>query len=104
MGHPAGLSTCPKDEDNSGVAAEEPSGLHQRREVAFGECRPETPGQETVGCFGGHGMRKASQQPGEPEEIPCESSSRDPPGDGAYSDSTVAGASQGLHRGIGWPF
>ena len=23
-----------------------------------------------MGCFGGHGVLKASQQPGEPEEIP----------------------------------
>jgi len=35
----------PKDQDNSGVAAEEPSGLHQCREFAFGECRPPTPVQ-----------------------------------------------------------
>jgi hypothetical protein len=35
-----------------------------------------------VGCFRGHGVPKVSQQPGEPEEIPCEGSSRDPPGDG----------------------
>jgi hypothetical protein len=32
-------------------------------------------------------MPKASQQPGEPEEIPCEDSGRDPPGDGACSES-----------------
>jgi hypothetical protein len=36
-----------------------------------------------VGCFEGHGLPKASQQP---EEIPCESS-RDPPGDSARGDS-----------------
>jgi len=40
MGLPAGLSTCPEGHDNSGVAVEEPSGLHQRRELAFRECRP----------------------------------------------------------------
>jgi len=40
MGLPAGLSSCPKGLDNSGVAAEEPTGLHQRRELAFGVCRP----------------------------------------------------------------
>jgi len=57
-----------------------------------------------VGCFGGHGMPKASQRPGEPEEIPCEGSGRDPSGDGACSDSRVAGASQDLHRGRGRPF
>jgi len=45
MGLLAGLSSCSKGQDNSGVAAEEPSGLHQRRELAFGECRPQTPGQ-----------------------------------------------------------
>jgi len=57
-----------------------------------------------VGCFGGHGMLKASQQPGQPEEIPYEGSSRDPPGDGACGGGRVAGASQGLHRDIVWPF
>ena len=38
----------------------------------FRECRPQTPGQQTVGYFGGHGVSKPSQQPGVPEEIPCE--------------------------------
>jgi len=57
-----------------------------------------------MGCFGGHGLLKASQQPGLPEEIPCESSGRDPPGDGACRDSRVARMSQGLHRGRGRPF
>ena len=33
-----------------------------------------------MGCFGGHGLPKASQQPGQPEEIPLESSGRDPSG------------------------
>jgi len=56
-----------------------------------------------VGCFGGHSVAKVSQQPGEPEEIPCEGSGRSP-GDGVCSDSTVAGVSQGLRQGIGWPF
>jgi len=59
---------------------------------------------KTVGCFGGHGLPKASQQPGQSEEIPRESSGRDSPGDGAYRDSSVAGASQGLHRDRGQPF
>jgi len=49
-------------------------------------------------------VTKAPQQPGEPQEIPCEGSSRDPPGDGACGDSRVAGASQGLHRDIARPF
>ena len=57
-----------------------------------------------MGCFGGHGFLKASQQPGQSEEIPRESSSLDLPGDGACRDSRVAGASQGLRRGRGWPF
>jgi hypothetical protein len=38
------------------------------------------------------------------KRIPCESNGRDPPGDGACGDSRVAGASQGLRRGIGRPF
>ena len=33
----------PKRPNSSGVAAEEPSGLHQHQELAFGECRPQTP-------------------------------------------------------------
>ena len=70
MGLPAGLSSCPKGQDNSGVAAEEPSGVHQRWELVSGECRPQNPGQKTVGCFGGHGVPKASQQPVEREEDP----------------------------------
>ena len=41
-------------------------------------------------------MLKASGQPGEPEEITCEGSGRDPPGDGARGDSRVAGELQGL--------
>jgi len=57
-----------------------------------------------LGCFGGRGLLKASQQPGQPEEIPHESISRDPPGDGACHDSRVAGASQGLQWGRGQPF
>ena len=49
-------------------------------------------------------MPKASQQPEEPEESPCEGSGRDPPRDIACGDSIVARASQGLRRGIGLPF
>jgi len=49
-------------------------------------------------------MLKASQQPGEPDEIPCKGSGRDPPGDRVCGDSRVAGAFQGLRRGIGRPF
>ena len=43
MGLPAGLGSCPKGQDNSEVAAEEPSGPHQRRESALGQCRPQPP-------------------------------------------------------------
>ena len=68
------------------------------------ESRPEPPGLQTVGCFGGHGLLKASQQPGQSEEIPCESSGRYPPEDGACCDSRVAGGFQGLRRGRGQPF
>jgi len=57
-----------------------------------------------VGCFGGYGLPKALQQPGQPEEIPHEISDRDHPGDSACRDSRVARASQGLHRGRGRPF
>jgi hypothetical protein len=35
---------------------------------------------------------RAPQQTGEPEEISCEGSGRDPPGDGACCDSRVTGA------------
>jgi len=49
-------------------------------------------------------MSKPSQQTGEPEEIPCEGTGRDPPGDGACGDNRVAGAAQGLRQGGGWPF
>jgi len=49
-------------------------------------------------------MPKASQQPEESEEIPCEGRGRDPPADGACGDSRVARASQGLLSGIGRPF
>ena len=52
--------------------------------------------KKPVVCSGGHGVPKASQQPGEPEEILCEGSGIDPNGDGGCGDSRVAGASQGL--------
>ena len=49
-----------------------------------------------MGCFGGHGVPKASLQPGKREETPCEGSGREPPGDRACGNSRVAGATQGL--------
>jgi len=95
MGLPAGLSSCPKGQDNSEVAAEEPSGPYQRRESTLGQCRPQPPppGQKNCGLFGRHGVPEASQERGQPDEILCES-----------SDSRVAGASQGLRRGRVRPF
>ena len=39
MGLTAGLSSCPKGQDNSGVAAEETSVLHQCQELAFGDLK-----------------------------------------------------------------
>ena len=57
-----------------------------------------------MGCFEGHGLPKESQQPGEPEEILCAGSGRDPPGDSVCGDSRVAGASQGLRQGRQRPF
>jgi hypothetical protein len=42
-----------------------------------------------VGSFGGHGLPKASRQPGQPED-----SGRDPSGDGACCNSRVARASR----------
>ena len=57
-----------------------------------------------MGSFGGHGLPEESQQPGQSEEIPCEISGRDPPGDGACHDSRVAGASKGLRQVRGRPF
>ena len=34
---------------------------------------------KTVGCFGGHGLSKASRQSGQSEKIPHENGGRDPP-------------------------
>jgi len=49
-------------------------------------------------------LPKASQQPGQSEEIPRESSVRDTPGDSVCRDSRLAAVSQGLRRGRGQPF
>jgi len=46
-----------------------------------------------MGCSGGHGLLIGSQQPGQPDEIPNESSGRDPPEEGACRNSRVAEAS-----------
>jgi len=41
MGLPARLSSCPKSQDDSEVAAEERSGLYQRQGLTLGESRPQ---------------------------------------------------------------
>jgi len=94
MGLPAGLSSFPKAKTLS-AARNGPRGV-----------QTSTPGTINCGLFEGHGLRKkkASQQPGEPEEIPGESSGRDVPRDGACHDNRIDGASQGLRRGRGRPF
>ena len=61
MGLPEGLSSCAQGQDNSEVAAEERVGLRHRRGLALRESRPQPPGLQTVGCFGGHGMPEVSQ-------------------------------------------
>ena len=35
-------------------------------------------------------MLKASQKPGQPEEIPCEDSGREPPGDGSHKTNPLS--------------
>ena len=45
-----------------------------------------------------------SQRPGQCEEIPRESSGRDPHGDGVYRVSRVTGESHSLCQGRGRPF
>ena len=94
----------PKSEDDSGVAAEERSGLYQRRGLALGESKPQPPELKLVGFLEVMACQKASRQPGQSEEIPRESSGRDPPTEGACRDSRMAGAYQGLRRGRGRPF
>ena len=49
--------------------------------------------------LGGRGLPKASQQPGQPEEIPREAAAEIPPRDGACRDSRVAGVSEGFASG-----
>ena len=51
----------------------------------------------SLACFGGRGLLKTSQQPGQPEEIPYESIIRDPLVDSASLKIRVAGDSQVLH-------
>jgi len=77
------------------MAAEELSGLYQCRELVLRESRRQLPGLYTVGCFEEHALPKASQQPGQPEEISLEGS-RYVRGGGACCDSIGAEVSQGL--------
>jgi len=98
MGLPPGISSCPQDQDDTGVAAEARSGIYQRRGLALGG--PDLkPLDYELGLFGRTWLPKSSQ-PRQSEEIPRESSGRHPHGDGACRDR-MAGASQGLLRGGG---
>ena len=54
------------------------SGIYQRRELALRESRPQTL-EYKLQQFGGRGLLKASQQTGQPEEIPYENIRGDPP-------------------------
>jgi hypothetical protein len=103
MGPSAGLSSCPKYVDNSGVAAEELSGLHQHQELAFGECRPQTLDKKLWAVLEGMVCRKRHNSL-ESLRRSLVKAAADPPGDRACGDSIVAGASQGLRRGIGRHF
>ena len=104
MGLPAGLNSCPQSQDNLEVVAEERDGLHHHQGLALREPRLQPPGLQNVSCFGGHGVPQVSQQPGEPDEFPCEGSGRDPTGDSACGNSRVARVSQGLRKGRVRPF
>ena len=86
------------------VAAEEYSSVYQRLIISSQGVQTSTPWTINLSCFGGCGLLKASQQTGEPEEIPDESISRFPPGEGACHDSRGTGGSEGLHWGRGHPF
>jgi hypothetical protein len=75
---------------------------YQRRGLALGESRPQSPGLwavlEDTACRKRHknldGLKRSL----------VTAAAEIPPGDGACRDSRVAGVSQGLHRGRGWPF
>ena len=86
----------PKNQDDSGVAAEECSGLYQRRGLALGESRPQPPGTINCGLFWRTWLAKSITT--------IWTVWRDPPGDGACSNSRVARAYQGLCRGRRRPF
>jgi len=79
------------------------SDLHQRPGLDLGESRPQPQRLQIVGCFGEHGLPKASQQPGQYEEISLRKSCKSPPGDGACCDR-LTGASQSLRPDSGVPF
>jgi len=103
MGLPVGLSSCPKGQDKSGVAAEELSGLMDAENWLSGSADLKILDNKLWAVLEDMAYQ-VSQQPGEPEEIPCEGRDRDPPGDGACGESTVARGSQGLCRAIEWLF
>ena len=82
-----------KGQDISGVAVEERSGLHQCQEFVFWSTYLRPLDNKLWDVLEDMTCQTVSQQPRDPEEIPFEGSSRDPPGDGACGDSRVARAS-----------
>jgi hypothetical protein len=77
MGLPAGLSSYPKVKTPQEWLRRNIPALSAPRIGPRG-VQTSTPGLKIVGCSGGHGLPKASEQPGQSEEIPRESSGRDP--------------------------
>jgi hypothetical protein len=95
----------PSSQEGSGVAAEDPSAFIRTQNWLswLADLNP-LDCKLWVTCVEGHGLPKASQKPGEPEEILPIGRSRDSPGDSACGNIRLARMSQGLRRGIGWPF
>jgi len=103
MGLPTVLTSCPKAKTSEEWLRRNVPAFISTDNWPSG-CPDLNPRPINCGYFGGHGLPKATQQPGQCEDIPSESNGRDPPGDGACRDSRVAGESQSLRRGRGWPF
>jgi len=104
MGLRAGLSSCPKATTTQEWPRRNVPAFISAEDWSSGS--PDlNPGDYKLWAFwGGQGLPKGSQQLEQSEEIPRESSDKDPPGDSACRDSRVAGASQGLRRGRGRTF
>ena len=105
MGLPAGLSSCPQGQDNSGVASEAHSDIYQYRELALGESRPQPQDYklwavlEDMACQKRHNNLDCLKR-----SLVRAAAAEIPPGDGVCRDSRVARASQGLRRGRGRSF